>query len=129
MARDISAASTFKDKVRPVSAVSRWSMDNSDLESGIIKDSWGSNDGSLNGGVSTGVSGVGGGEAFSFDGNDAYLSVPDNSNLDIGASSSLTVSYWIKSNYSYSGDSPCVVSKGNSSGGVYKSTKYGTIFW
>lgn len=90
MSRDISQATTYVDKVRPASAVSRWSMDNSDLESGTIKDSWSSNDGTLNGGVTTGVSGVGGSEAFSFDGSDDYV--------DTGFSPTYpcTISFWMR---------------------------------
>jgi len=79
--------------VRPTSAVSRWSMDSSDVDSGVIKDSWGGNDGSLNGGVTTGVSGVGGGEAFSFDGSNDYLEIPTSLGFGTG---SFTVSMWIK---------------------------------
>lgn len=94
MARGLSRGTTFKDKVRPDSAVSRWSMDNADLDSGIIKDTWGNNDGTLNGGVMTGVSGVGGGEAFSFDeSNDVALGDA----LDfVSNTNSSTITAWIK---------------------------------
>lgn len=87
MSKDFSQASTHKEKVRPSSAVSRWSMDSKDVSSGSIQDSWGSNDGPLNGGVTTGASGVGGGEAFNFDGSDDYVSVPkiDTSDVTISA--------------------------------------------
>jgi len=91
MTRDISQATTYKDKVRPSSAVSRWSMDSSDVDSGVIKDSWGGNDGTING-ASTGVSGVGGSEAFSFDGGNDFVDVP--TSLDLG-SDSFSISMWI----------------------------------
>lgn len=92
MTKDFSQASTHPDKVRPSSAISRWSMDSADVSNGKILDSWGSNDGTING-ASTGASGVGGSEAFSFDGTDDYV--------DIGGSSSLrptnvTLSAWLK---------------------------------
>ena len=93
MSRDLSQATVYKDKVRPSSAVSRWSMDSSDVDSGVIKDSWGSNDGTING-ASTGVSGVGGSEAFSFDGSDDEVEVADDVSLE--GFSEMTVSAWIK---------------------------------
>lgn len=96
MARDLSKATTFKDKVRPASAVSRWSMDDSDLDSGTIRDSWGGNDGSLKNGVSTGVSGVGGGEAFSFDGSDDYVNIGLPASLEFAETDAFTISVWVK---------------------------------
>ena len=94
MTRDISQASVHKDKVRPASAVSRWSMDSSDVSDGKILDSWGGNDGTLNGGVTTGVSGVGSSEAFNFDGSDDYVDTAER----LTNSAPLTVSAWINSN-------------------------------
>lgn len=94
MTRDISQASTHPDKVRPSSAVSRWSMDGSDVSDGKILDSWGSNDGSLNGSVTTGVSGVGGSDALSFDGSDDYIDCGEVSTVE-PASGSFTISTWI----------------------------------
>ncbi|WP_414837472.1 LamG domain-containing protein [Candidatus Nanosalina sp. VS9-1] len=105
MTRDISQASTHPDKVRPASAVSRWSMDSSDVSSGTLQDSWGSNDGSLNGGITTGASGVGGSEAFSFDGSDDYVAVGD----VLGGFTRLTVSSWVKVTGSSSNSSYNVV--------------------
>ena len=93
MSRDLSQATVYKEKVRPASAVSRWSMDSADVSDGKILDSWGSNDGSLNGGVSTGVSGVGGSEASSFDGSDDYIVMGDKSELK---PSVFTISQWVK---------------------------------
>jgi hypothetical protein len=67
-------------------------MDNSDVDSGTIKDSWGGNDGSLSGGVTTGVPGVGGGQAFSFDGSDDAVNIGD----VLGGLSQVTLSAWVK---------------------------------
>jgi len=92
MSRDLSQATTYKDKVRTSSAVSRWSMDSSDVDSGVIKDSWGNNDGTING-ASTGVSGVGAGEAFSFDGSDDNVNL---GSIDLSSFSAVTISLWVK---------------------------------
>lgn len=99
MTRDLSQATVHKDKVRPASAVSRWSMDNKDVDEGTIKDTWGSNDGTINNsGDSTmkGTSGVGhAGEAFSFDGNNDYVDTGGN---PFSTAGSFTVSCWANSN-------------------------------
>ena len=62
-----------------------------DISGTKLSDSWGTNDGTLNGGFTTGVSGVGGKEAVIFNGSDGYVSVPD-----ISAPQSITISAWIK---------------------------------
>jgi len=60
----------------PDSGVSRWTFDAADTESGTALDSWGNNDGTING-ATTGVSGANEtyttDEAYSFDGADDYV--------------------------------------------------------
>jgi len=55
------------------------------------------NHGGLNGGVTQGVAGKGGLTAYSFDGNDDYLEVGDETSLDFG-SSNFSVNIWFKTN-------------------------------
>lgn len=85
----IEQATASVDQARFSGDVSRYSMDDSDVSGSTLTDSWGSNDGTING-ATTGVSGVGGGEAFSFDGID--------DDVDTGIQSittPLTLSCWI----------------------------------
>ncbi|WP_414837453.1 LamG-like jellyroll fold domain-containing protein [Candidatus Nanosalina sp. VS9-1] len=114
MTKNLNEATVHPDKVRPSSAVSRWSMDSSDVSSGVISDSWGSNDGSLNGGITTGASGVGGSEAFSFDGSDDYVNVPHSFASTFG-SSSFSVSFWFKTSDT-SGNVPIIDNRDESAG-------------
>jgi len=80
----------------PDSGVARWTFDDADTESGTALDSWGSNDGTLNGGVTTGVTGANQtyntAEAYSFDGVDDYVSQP----AQVADGSALSVSIWAK---------------------------------
>jgi hypothetical protein len=93
MTRDLSQATVHPEKVKPSSAVSRWSMDDADVDSGTITDTWGSNDGTING-ATTGATGIGHtGEAFSFDGSDDYVSPP---NIGLTEGPPFTISVWVK---------------------------------
>lgn len=97
MTRNLSQATVHPEKVKPSSAVSRWSMNNADVDSGTIKDTWGSNNGTINNGgdsTMTGASGVGyTGEAFTFDGNNDYVDISTSF-----APSSYTISLWSRNN-------------------------------
>jgi WD40 repeat protein len=72
----------------PGGLVARWSAN------GNPKDSAGNNHGTLKGGV-TFAPGVAG-QAFDFNGTDAYVQIPNNANLNPGAS--FSVEFWVKAN-------------------------------
>jgi len=80
----------------PDSGVSRWTFDNEDTESGTAIDSWGSNDGTING-ATTGVSGANQtystAEAYSFDGND---DVDFGDISEVKGVSEVSISAWVK---------------------------------
>jgi len=76
------------------SAVSRWTFDDADTESGTAIDVWGDNDATING-ATTGVNGANQtyatGEAYSFDGNDDYVE------YSLGNTySEISISFWVK---------------------------------
>lgn len=75
--------------------VLRYSMDSADVSSGTITDTFGSNDGTING-ATTGVSSPIGykGEAFSFDGSGDYIQLGSTDIL--GGLSEATISAWFK---------------------------------
>jgi hypothetical protein len=99
MSKDLSQATVNPNQVKPSSAVSRWSLDNQDVDSGTIKDTWGSNNGTINNGgdsTMTGATGIGHtGEAFQFDGNNDYVDTGGN---PFSTAGSFTVSCWAYSN-------------------------------
>lgn len=72
-------------------------------------------DGSITG-ATVGAGGLLGNTAYSFDGTDDWVSVPDSAALDIDGTTDMTVTYWIKAS-SYTGGA-VVIGKGDSSGGV-----------
>lgn len=72
--------------------VARYSMDDADVSSGTLTDTFGGNDASING-ATTGVSTPVGyaGEAFTFDGDDDYL----NCGTQLVTTSEITFSVWV----------------------------------
>lgn len=79
----------------PASAISRWTFDDADTSSGTAVDSWGDNDGTING-ATTGVSGIAGydnGEAYDFDGIDDWVNFGDIDAAD--GTNAFSVSIWI----------------------------------
>lgn len=81
----------------PDNGVLRYTLDNSDTNSGTSVDSWGSNDGTING-ATTGVSGANQtyttNEAYSFDGTDDYIAVPDGTFSFF--TNAYTITMWLK---------------------------------
>jgi hypothetical protein len=77
----------------PDSGVSRWTFDSADTDSGTALDTWGSNDGTING-ATTGVTGANQtyatAEAYSFDGTDDNLRAP------ITYYNPTTYAFWVK---------------------------------
>lgn len=93
MSLDYSQATVHPEKVKPASAVSRWSMDDVDVSGGTIVDSWGPNDGTING-ATTGQGGVGyTGESFSLDGVDDYIEIADDFQ-GVFDNADFTISLW-----------------------------------
>lgn len=72
--------------------IHRYSMDNEDIDSGIIKDTWGAQDATMGTGITTGVQGISKSEAISFDGSDNITTdwVPSFGTGDF------SVSMWVK---------------------------------
>jgi hypothetical protein len=97
MTRDLSQATVHPEKVKTSSAVSRWSMDDADVDSGTIKDTWGSNDGTINNGGDSTVTSANGightGQAFSFDGSNDYIQVPNDTSIQTQLP--MTISAWV----------------------------------
>lgn len=94
--------------------VSRWSMDESDVSSGTITDSVGNNNGSINGSLETGHTGVGYGESFRFDGTDDQILVSDDPS--ISGLSTISLSIWL--NIDELGSNRTYWTKGNDSSNV-----------
>ena len=82
----------------PASAVSRWTFNDADTDGSTALDSWIGNDGTINGSVTTSVTGTSqtysGGEAYSFDGTDGSVDIPHSPPLN-PSSKGLTVSAWV----------------------------------
>jgi len=74
----------------PDSGVTRLTFDDADTSGSTATDIWGSNDGTING-ATTGVTGQYA-EAYSFDGTDDYVSLPD---LGLNSGSSFSFSLWV----------------------------------
>ena len=97
----------------PLGLVSWWAAE------GNANDSFGTNEGTLSGGVSFTAGEVG--EAFLFDGASGYVSIPASSSLDVGSGQGLTIEGWIKPNQ-LSTLAP-LVEWDNGAGGL------GPVFW
>lgn len=80
----------FPVDVIPSSGISRWTFDTADISGSTAVDSWGSNDGTISG-ATTGVAGELN-EAYSFDGTDDYVSIP---NIGLSSASSFSLSAWV----------------------------------
>lgn len=82
----------------PDSGISRWTFDDADTESGTAIDSWGTNDGTING-VTTGASGANQtyatNESYSFDGGDDYIALGTDSSLTMG-SGDYSIACWFQ---------------------------------
>jgi hypothetical protein len=83
----------------PDSAISHWTFDNADTINGTTIDSWGDNDGIIKG-VETGVSGstetYDTGDAYSFNGTDSDVQVPNDSTIEFGENQDFSVTIWVK---------------------------------
>jgi len=91
--------------------VGYWRLDS---ESGSVVDYSGEgNDGSAENGVTRGVDGILGGQAFDFDGGDDYVNLP---NLGFSGDQSITSTAWVKVN-SNAGDTNNIFGFGNSGNG------------
>lgn len=81
----------------PASGISRWTFDDADTDSGVAVDVWGSNDGTITGSVTTGVSGptqtYDAGEAYEFNG--GYVDFGTGTLKAIGP---LTWAFWVNPN-------------------------------
>lgn len=81
--------------VVPTNGVSRWTFDDLDTSGGQALDVWGSNDGTIDG-ATTGVSGASQtyntAEAYSFDGSNDRVELPD---LGLSSGSSFSVALWV----------------------------------
>lgn len=91
---NIEQATTDPNLAKFSGAASRWSFDDSDTDSGTLLDTYGSNLGSINGGVTTGVDGIGEGETYTFNGTDGFIDL--SSTVVYADSDPYAVSFWVK---------------------------------
>lgn len=73
--------------------VSRWTLDEADIEGGTVKDVQGNNDGSIQGDPEAVEGKIGG--ALNFDGLDDHIVVPDDASLGFGTGD-FTICAWVK---------------------------------
>jgi sialidase-1 len=92
--------------------ISHWSFDTADVQGDIIKDAWGSNDGTIVGGPNVVEGKVG--EALELNGVDQYVDVghPADGSLDFGQDIDFTIAAWIKVSETPA-DQYTIVSKGD----------------
>jgi hypothetical protein len=80
----------------PESGIARWTFDDSDTDSGTTIDSWGNNDGTING-ATTGVTGANQtyptDQGYEFDGSNNYIIIGDNESFE--GLTEISVSIWV----------------------------------
>lgn len=106
---DVAQATTNPEIVRD-GGVSRYSMDDADVSGGTIVDSWGTNDGTING-ATTGQAGVGDGESFDFDGSNDNVSTTFS---DFGGPFTWTA--WVKYDGFITHEHPVISTRGSQKG-------------
>jgi len=104
---NIEQATTDPNLAKFSGAVSRWSFDDTDTSSGTTIDTYGSNNGTIVN-ATTGVSGIGEGQAYDFNGTDAAVEIADSTS--ISNLSQLAISVWV--NLDSGGAFQGIVSKG-----------------
>lgn len=104
---NIDQATTDPELAKFSGAVSRWSFDDSDMDGSTLTDTYGDNDGTIVNATS-GVDGVGEGEAFDFNGTDSAIEVSDSPSLS--GLTEFTISSWL--NLDSGGSFQGIVSKG-----------------
>lgn len=106
---------------QPSSGVSRWTFDDADTDSGTALDSWGSNDGTING-ATTGATGANQtyttNEAYSFNGSDNSVDGSHFAALSADSNSEITIAAWVKPLSEASGsDRQCIFAHQDGSDG------------